>query len=155
MARIFVRLFGKRDSTPHSIRTTATGAAPTLVASWISGEVSAIPVPDQLQDIIHRLYGAKTQHIDSVPVREVVQGRTIWDGTVEIFNLFGHPKANRIYAWIQITDDHVHSISHVTVPHIPPVVSPETAVKAIIPQAFRNLPSGSYAKENWTATAPK
>jgi hypothetical protein len=40
-------------------------------------------------------------------------------------------------AWIHQTDDPVHPKRHVTVLHIPPVVSPRTAVQAVIVQEFR------------------
>lgn len=40
-----------------------------------------------------------------MPVREMHNGQTVWDGIVEVFDLTGHPKANRIYAWSHDTDD--------------------------------------------------
>jgi hypothetical protein len=27
------------------------------------------------------------------------EGKTAWQGTVEVFDLIGHPKAKRAYAW--------------------------------------------------------
>ena len=65
------------------------------------------------------------------------QGQTIWDGVVEVFRLKGHPKADRVYAWIHATDDPAHPKRHVTVLHIPPVTSPKTAVQAAIVQEAR------------------
>ena len=67
---------------------------------------------------------------------ESFQGRTIWDGVVEV-RLKGHPKADKVYAWIHTTDDPAHPKRHVTVLHIPPVVSPKTAVQAAIVQEAR------------------
>jgi hypothetical protein len=51
--------------------------------------------------------------------------------------LKGHPKADRAYAWIHQTDDPTHPNRHVTVLHVPPVVSPQTAVQAAIVQEFK------------------
>jgi hypothetical protein len=51
--------------------------------------------------------------------------------------LTGHPKADRVYAWSHDTDDPAHPRRHVTVLHIPPVISPQTAVKAAIVQEFK------------------
>jgi len=34
-----------------------------------------------------------------VPVHEVFQGKTLWQGDVEVFDLAGHPKAKRAYGW--------------------------------------------------------
>lgn len=45
----------------------------------------------ELQDAINKLHKAKATHVESVPVREAHQGRTIWEGVVEVFRLRGHP----------------------------------------------------------------
>ena len=94
---------------------------------------------EELQDVIHRLHGATAKHVQSAPVKEMFQGKTVWDGMVEVFDLTGHPTANRIYAWSQDTGDPANPKHYVTVLHIPPVVSPQTAVKAAIVQEFRSL----------------
>jgi hypothetical protein len=91
---------------------------------------------DDLRDVIHKLHGAKATHVESVPVKEVFQGQTIWDGIVEVFDLHDHPQTHRAYAWSHDTDE--DGKRHVTVLHIPPAVSPETAVRAAIIQEFRN-----------------
>jgi hypothetical protein len=92
----------------------------------------------ELRDVIRHLHGATATHLESVPVKESFQGQTVWDGTVEVFHIKGHPKTNRVYAWIHETDDPKHPKRHVTVLHIPPVVSPETAVQAAIVQEFKD-----------------
>ena len=63
--------------------------------------------------------------------------QTVWDGKVEVFKLHGHPKANRAYAWAHDTDNPQRPRRHVTVLHIPPVTSPQLAVKAAIVQEYR------------------
>ena len=68
-------------------------------------------------------------------------GQVVWDGVVEVFDLKGHPKTDRAYAWSHDTGDHKHTKHHVTVPHIPPAISPQIAVRAAIVQEFRNLES--------------
>ncbi|HEY6456712.1 MAG TPA: hypothetical protein VIY90_15670 [Steroidobacteraceae bacterium] len=94
---------------------------------------------DELREVIHKLHGVQATHRASVPVKEVFQGKTVWEGIVEVFDLYGHPKANTAYAWSHATDDPAQPKRHVTVLHIPPAVSPETAVRAAIVQEFRNL----------------
>jgi hypothetical protein len=91
----------------------------------------------ELRDVIHHLHGATASHLESVPVIEEFQGQTVWDGIVEVFLLNGHPKTDRVYAWIHNTEDPANPKRHVTVLHIPPVVSPQTAVQAAIVQEFR------------------
>jgi hypothetical protein len=93
---------------------------------------------DELRDVIRKLHGVESTHRASVPVKEVFNGKTMWDGIVEVFDLHGHSKANTAYAWSHVTDDPANPKRHVTVLHIPPAVSPETAVRAAIVQEFRN-----------------
>ena len=92
----------------------------------------------ELRDTIRTLHGAKAKHLESVPVTESFQGKTIWDGIVEVFHFKGHPKTDRIYAWMHHTDDPKVPKRHVTVLHIPPVVSPRTAVQAAIVQEYKD-----------------
>jgi hypothetical protein len=92
----------------------------------------------ELRDVIHHLHGAEAKHVESVPVMEEFQGRTVWDGVVEVFDLKGHPKTHRVYAWMHDTGDPAKPKRHVTVLHIPPVISPQTAVKAAIVQEFKD-----------------
>jgi hypothetical protein len=93
---------------------------------------------DDLGAIIHKLHGARATHRESVPVKEVWNGQTVWDGIVEVFDLHDHPKANIAYAWMHETDDPKNPTRHVTVLHVPPIESPITAVRAAILQEFRN-----------------
>jgi hypothetical protein len=72
-------------------------------------------------------------------VKETFQGRTLWEGIAEVFDLRGHPKAQRVYAWAYDTDDPAKPKHHVTVLHSHPVTSPVLAVRAFIIQEFRNL----------------
>ena len=93
---------------------------------------------DELKTAIHKLHGAKATHRVSVPVKEVWQGETVWDGIVEVFDLHGHPGTHRVYAWSHETDAPDNPKRHVTVLHLPPVVSPLTAVRAAIAQEYRD-----------------
>ena len=93
---------------------------------------------EELQSAIHHLHGAEATHRESVPVKEVFQGQTVWDGVVEVFDLKGHPKTHRAYAWTHATDDPKHPRRTVTVLHIPPAISPQTAVQTAILQEIRN-----------------
>jgi len=92
---------------------------------------------EELRGVIRRLHGVESKHVESVPVKETFQGKTVWDGVVEVFELIGHPKAPKVYAWAHDTDDQKQPRRHVTVLHIPPVVSPILAVRAAIVQEHR------------------
>ena len=93
---------------------------------------------EELGNVIYKLHGAKATHVKSVPVKEVFKGKTVWDGIVEVFDLTGHPKTHRAYAWSHDTEG--KGKRHVTVLHIPPAISPETAVRMVIVQEYRNVP---------------
>ena len=52
-----------------------------------------------LKKAILDLHGCKSVWVESVPVKEVFQGETAWQGIVQVFDLVDHPKAERCYAW--------------------------------------------------------
>lgn len=93
---------------------------------------------EDLRGIIRELHGVESTHRESVPVKEVWQGKTVWEGVVEVFNLHGHPKTDTAYAWSHDTDDPSNPKRHVTVLHIEPALSPLAAVRASILQEYRN-----------------
>ena len=94
---------------------------------------------DELQDVIRRLHGAEATRVERVAVKETFKGQTVWDGIVEGFDLYGHPKASRVYAWGHETENPKKPKRHVTVLHIHPVTSPAEAVRAAILQEIREL----------------
>ncbi|MGH9776456.1 MAG: hypothetical protein ACRD50_16110 [Candidatus Acidiferrales bacterium] len=93
---------------------------------------------EELKDVIRRLHGVDATHVESVPVKELFGGKTIWEGIVEVFELHGHPHAPKVYAWAHDTDSPKHPRRHVTVLHISPVTSPIMAVRAAIIEEFRS-----------------
>lgn len=88
----------------------------------------------ELQAVIRKLHGVESRHVESVPIKEIFQGQTVWEGIVEVFELIGHPKAPKAYAW---THDTNGKKRHVTVLHMDKVTSPLLAVRAAIVQEFR------------------
>ena len=94
---------------------------------------------EELRDVIQKLHSVEAKHIESVPIKEMHQGKTVWNGVVEVFELIGHPKATRLYAWAHDTDDPQHPRRHVTVLHLHPIQSARDAVRAAIVQEFRSL----------------
>ena len=92
---------------------------------------------EELRDVIRRLHGAEATHVESVPVKEAFQGETVWEGIVEVFDLTGHAKAHRAYAWAH--DGEHPKESSVAVLHIEPITSAAAAVRAALIQEFRSL----------------
>jgi len=82
------------------------------------------------------LLDAKMRNLDCkrLDIDERFQGKVIWDGIVEVFELHGHPDATHAYAWAHPTDDPENRKRSVAVLNIPPATSPETAVRVAIMQ---------------------
>lgn len=86
----------------------------------------------RLQTAIQHLHNCGAIHRETVPVHEVFKGQTVWKGEVEVFDLTNHPKAQRAYGWSHQEGASGKGERFVAVLEIPPVTSPETAVKASI-----------------------
>jgi len=87
---------------------------------------------EKLQSVILHLHACKAFWVESAPVHEVFRGQTVWKGFVEVFDLSGHPKAKKAYAWSPPDGPDDTGERFVTVLEIPPVESPVTAVRASI-----------------------
>jgi hypothetical protein len=87
---------------------------------------------DRLKATIQQLHNCGAVWFESVPVTEIFQGKTLWKGEVEVFILSGHPKTKCCYGWSHPEGDDNKGEQFVTVLEIPPVNSPETAVKISI-----------------------
>ena len=83
----------------------------------------------ELKDAIRATHGCESLHVQSVPVKEVFEDQTTWEGTVEVFDLIGHLQAKRAYAWSYRDGNQNKTMA---VLEIPPVDSPESAVKVTI-----------------------
>jgi hypothetical protein len=87
-----------------------------------------------LQTAIKATHGVESRHVETVAVVETYQGKTVWEGDVEVFDLIGHPKAKRAYAWAY---DHQTGSRTLAVLELPPVISPKTAVQVAIAGQIR------------------
>ena len=83
----------------------------------------------EIQNAVERAAECHAAHIESIPVMEAFRGQIVWEGVVEAFSLTGHPKAKRAYGWAY---DDGKETRYVAVLEIPPVTSPNTAVRAAI-----------------------
>lgn len=95
------------------------------------GEVSK----ESLAKAILDLHNCKATWVESVPVKEVFEGETVWEGVVQVFDLQGHPRATRCYACSHALDASKKRRFFVVLHH-GAVDSPEKAVKAAIVDEF-------------------
>jgi len=86
----------------------------------------------RLQTAVQHLHNCGAVYRETVPVHEVFRGQTVWQGHVEVFDLTGHPKAKRCYAWSHLDGAKDERTRFVAVLEIPPVESAETAVRVQI-----------------------
>ena len=54
---------------------------------------------DKLREAVETMHKCKARHVSSEPTIELFRCEVAWDGVVETFDLEGHPKAKRCYAW--------------------------------------------------------
>ena len=80
----------------------------------------------KLQIAVQRLFNCQATFSETVPIREEVDGKILWEGEVKVFDLIGHPKARRCYAWTHPTN----KSRTVALLEIPPVTTALAAVKA-------------------------
>lgn len=92
----------------------------------------------ELQNAIRRLHGVESTYLETVPVTETFEGVTVWQGEVEVFSIRGHAQASRAYAWAHASGKDDKNTRYVAVLGLPPVVSPEAAVKVAIASEIKN-----------------
>ena len=92
----------------------------------------------ELQAALLNLHGVSSTYVETVPVIEEFEGEIIWQGEVEVFDIDGHPKAKRAYAWGHVTGEEDQGRRYLTVLELPPVNSPATAVQAAIRWEIQN-----------------
>ena len=88
-----------------------------------------------LLDAIRHMHGCEARWGESVPVHETHDGKTVWDGEVQVFDLVGHPKAARAYAWSHATEGTRRRFHAVL--GIPPVDSAAMAVRTSVLAEYR------------------
>lgn len=86
--------------------------------------------PKRLRKAIKDLHGLDAEHVESVPVHETFEGKTVWQGAVDVFRVRGHPTAQKVYAWTYEDDD--GKLHHMAVLGVPPINSATDAVRAAV-----------------------
>jgi hypothetical protein len=69
-------------------------------------------------------------HFQTQPVRLAIDGKEVWKGKVEVFQLKDHPQAKLAFGWGYQNDQ--KKIEYITVIGIPPLDNPLSAVKAFV-----------------------
>ncbi|MHB8772627.1 MAG: hypothetical protein ACYC7J_16660 [Syntrophales bacterium] len=90
--------------------------------------------PKKIEDLkraVEKLHDCHASYIEDVIVIEKFGADTVWEGIVSVFSVKGHDKADKCYAWSSPIEGSTKRLFYVIL-HIPPVDSPEKAVRAAI-----------------------
>lgn len=85
---------------------------------------------EALREAIRHMHGCEATWVESVPVRETFDGQVVWEGEVQVFDVTGHPKAKRVYAWSYATEGGRRRFQAVL--HLPPIDGALAAVRAAV-----------------------
>lgn len=86
---------------------------------------------EELKHAAESQHGGTATLLQSVPVTESFKGQTVWEGIVHVFDLAGHPKAPRAYAWPSPVEGSFKS-RFFAVLQVPPINTPQDAVPVAI-----------------------
>jgi hypothetical protein len=83
---------------------------------------------EALRDAIRHLHGCDSRWVESTHVHEKLGDATVWEGSVQVFDLVDHPQAKRAYAWSYEAEGGKRKF--LAVLGMGPVVDARTAVQA-------------------------
>ncbi len=87
-----------------------------------------------LQRAVEAEHGCACTHSGTMFVHEKVAGITVWRGSVDTFDLEGHPQASKAFAWMTRDDGDVR---YVVMLNLPPIKTPRDAIRAAIDSGGR------------------
>jgi len=90
---------------------------------------------NELRLAVERLHNCKATHVEDIAVIEKFGDQTVWSGSVSVFKIEGNPKATICYAWSSPIEGSTKRRFYAVL-RVPPIDSPEKAVRASIIQDF-------------------
>src|SRR5208283_4852713 len=90
----------------------------------------------ELKTAIERLHNCTASFMEDVVVVEKFGKKTVWSGTVSVYEMRGHLKATKAYAWSSPVKRSTKR-RYYAVLHVQPIDSPEKAVRAAIVRYHR------------------
>ena len=91
---------------------------------------------EDLKRAVEGLHHCQASFLEDVAVVEMFGEEIVWGGVVSVFLIKGNPQAGRCYAWSSPIEGSTKR-RYYAVLHIPPVDSPEKAVRAAIVKDFK------------------
>lgn len=93
--------------------------------------------PEEVQRHLEHLHGVKARLVKTELVRETYKGETAWEGLVYVFDIDGHSQASACYAWSSPIEGSKKRRFYAVL-KIPPVASPQEAVRASIIHDYKS-----------------
>ena len=81
---------------------------------------------ERLRQAVEKLQGCAAMHNATV----FVHIESLWQGDVEVFDLLGHPLAEKCYAWLDVRSTREAESDYFAFLHRAPVTSAKEAVQA-------------------------
>jgi hypothetical protein len=85
----------------------------------------------ELKKAVEIRHGGTAVLVEIQPVKEVIEGKTVWERVVHVFDLRGNAKSTRAYAWAEPTAGRTE-LRLCAVLHLGGVISPLDAVRAAL-----------------------
>lgn len=82
-----------------------------------------------IQRAVTAMHGCSCRHLSTSYIHEMMDGKSVWRGSVETFLLDYHETATKAFAWAWDDDGEVR---YIAVLNVPPINSPRDAVQAAI-----------------------
>jgi hypothetical protein len=98
--------------------------------------------PDDLKQAVENLHHCQASFLEDAVIVEKFGEETVWSGVVSVFRLEGHPQATKCYAWSSPIEGSTKR-RYYAVLHVPPIDSPEKAVRASIVHDHKSKHSGT------------
>lgn len=95
------------------------------------------PKIKDLKEAVEKLHSCRASHIEDVIVIEKFGTDTVWEGIVAVFEIKGHDKANKCYAWSSPIEGSKKRRFYAVL-DVSPIDSPQKAVRASIVRDFKN-----------------
>jgi len=91
----------------------------------------------ELKRAVERLDFCQAPSLEDMAVVERFGEETIWGGAVSVSLIEGHPQTDKYCAWSSLIEGSKKR-QYYAILHIPPIDSPEKAVRASIVHAYKN-----------------
>jgi hypothetical protein len=86
---------------------------------------------------VEKLHRCAAVHVETIPVCHARGKVKVWEGEVEVFALEGTKEADCCFVWSYI-DQRSTRREFISVPAVPPILTPSAAVKAVLEWESKN-----------------